>query len=384
MLRDLTRRRFLAAVGLTAGTLGMLAACTPAASPTAAPVKPAAQPTAAPKAAATSAPAAKPTAAPAKPAAAATQAPAKQTYQKVSVKGITIEGFPDNMWWRMGKAKGIFDEYGIDIDVAGVNGGPQVISAVVSGEVDYADQSPSTMLTIAAKDFSIKSIGGSRPGLTYVVVVQKNINSFEDLAGKSMGIGAAKALLDQISRYMLKKHNVDADTMNFASVGSASAIYKAVVAGKIDAGLSEVAAIGSAEKDGVKILADVWKEIPGFLRGAFWATNKTIAAKPDVLARLLAAYAKSYRFAASPESKDLFMKVAKEDFGVSDEMAQFQRDFTLKNPDTIARNLELPEQGIKLAQELNVSVGNQPAVVPFTQVADLSIQKKALELVGKV
>src|SRR5690606_36614599 len=138
----------------------------PAASPSPTP----AQPAAAPKAAATTAPAAaKPTTALAKPASGATQAPTKQTYQRVSVKGVTIEGFPDNMWWRMGKAKGFFDEYGIDIDVAGATGGPQVISAVVSGEADYADQSPSTMLTIAAKDFSIKSIGGSRPGLTYVV-----------------------------------------------------------------------------------------------------------------------------------------------------------------------------------------------------------------------
>lgn len=381
MAQKRTRRWFLVTTaGMTVSAVGMLAACTPAASPT--PSQPAAPPTAAPKAAATAAPATSP-AAQAKPTTApATQAPAKQTFARASLRGITIEGFPDNVWWRMGREMGFFDEFGIDINVEGVNGGNQVIAALVGGEVDFADQSPSTMLTVAAQDSSVKSIGGSRPGLTYVVAAQSHINSLKDIEGKSMGIGAARALVDQISRFMLKKHGVDAEKVTFASVGGTSAIYLAVVAGKIDAGLSDIAALAIAERDGVKILANVWQEIPGFLRGAFWVTNANIQQKGELYSRMMAAYAKTYRYATSPESKDLFVKIAKEDFGVDDDQAVFQWEFIQQNPDTLARNLELSPDGIRQAQELNVEVGNQTSVLPYEQVTDLSLQKRALELVG--
>lgn len=373
-MHRLTRRGLLALGGGASIVAfgGLVAACSP--SPQA---SPAATKPAAPK---SSPAAAQPPAASTASAPAATQAPAKQTYQTASVTGITIANILDSAWWQVGKAKGFFQEYGIDIDVKGVNGGNQVIAAMQSGDVDFADQSPSTMLTVAAKDGSLKAISGSRPGLTYYFVVNKQINSLKDLEGSSVGIGAVRALIDQVTRAILKKANVDANKVTFASIGSNSDIYKAVVAGKIGGGMGDLVPPATVEQDGIKILLEVWKEFPSMYRAAFWVTPKTIAEKGDVLVRMLAAYAKTYRYLTTPESKDLYLKVATEVLAARPEQAQFQFDFLQKNPGVIARNLELPEDAIMVAQQLNVEAGNMEKTVPFEQVTDLSLQKKALAL----
>ncbi len=377
-MQSRNRRSFIGAIAGAIG-IGALAACgAPAPAPaTAQPAQPTtapAAPTAAPKAPA-------PTAA---PKAAATQAPAKQAFTPVTLKGITIEDYPDNVWWVLGQEKGFFQDYGINISFQGVQGGTQVIAALVGGEVDIADQSPSTMLTIAAKDQTVKGVGGSRPGLAYVIVAQKNVNSLKDLEGKSMGISARGALMDQITRHLLTKAGADPEKVTYANIGSQNAIYKAVAAGKVDGGISDIGSASFAARDGLKIIVDVRREMPGFMRGAFWATTKTIAEKGDALARLMAAFAKTYRFATTPEAKDLFMKISQEKFAASPELAQTIWDYFTTNLDVLARNLEMPEPGIQLAQQLNVDVGNMPAVLPYNRVIDLSLQTRALELAGKV
>jgi hypothetical protein len=96
----------------------------------------------------------------------------------------------------------------------------------------------------------------------------------------------------------------------------------------------------------------------------------------------LAAYAKLYRFISGPDSKDAYLAARAAALGKNQpEEAAAQWDFFQKHQ-AYATNLLLSEQRARYMQDLNVSLGVQKAVMPFDKVADMSIAREALELLG--
>jgi hypothetical protein len=52
----------------------------------------------------------------------------------------------------------------------------------------------------------------------------------------------------------------------------------------------------------------------------------------------------------------------------------------VSNPGALATDLVLTEENFRYVQELNVELGAQKAVLPFGQVADMSLARDALKL----
>jgi len=63
----------------------------------------------------------------------------------------------------------------------------------------------------------------------------------------------------------------------------------------------------SKEKFGVHSIAEMWKVIPEYPYQGSYATDAAIATKRDAIVRVLAAYAKLYRFMMSNESKQAYI-----------------------------------------------------------------------------
>jgi NitT/TauT family transport system substrate-binding protein len=201
--RTVTRRRFVALLGLGAGA-GLLAACAPAAapSPTAAPAKPTEAPAAKPAEAKPTeaakpaekpaAPAAQPAASPAAAAPAATTAPAVKP----------SDGGPSNLphaasvtWYghvpfMVALEKGFFKDAGLNVELQPIVASSDRMLALTSGSVQWSNTGSASALGEMAKNnesfYWIGNVDDS-PG-NDGLVVQPGINSYAELKGKKIAV----------------------------------------------------------------------------------------------------------------------------------------------------------------------------------------------------
>jgi len=125
---------------------------------------------------------------------------------------------------------------------------------------------------------------------------------------------------------------------------------------------------------------DLWKELPEFTFQGAYASDKAIKEKRDAIVRTLAAYARLYRFLSSPQSREEFVAAqlavsARPDAGSAGWQWQFFQEQQI-----YAADLILSEERVRYMQELNISVGVQKRLVPYTDVTDMSLARDAVLL----
>ena len=213
---------------------------------------------------------------------------------------------------------------------------------------------------------------------------RKDIRRVEDLGGKTIGIGAVGSVLHQMTTLVLKKKGVDLNKVVFRNVGSNADILLAVASGAVDAGLSDVDAFDQRERLKIHDLegGKLWVEIPEYTNQASYATDAAIRDDRNDLVRVLAAYAKAYRFVSGPNSRDAFVKARQKVTGSSDERPAITQWNWIRENQPYAVNLVLTEAQINFVQQLNVDYKVQRAVVPFASIADMSLAQEAVRLVA--
>jgi NitT/TauT family transport system substrate-binding protein len=186
---------------------------------------------------------------------------------------------------------------------------------------------------------------------------------------------------------ILQKKGVRLDSVKFVNIGSSADIFKAVVAGTIDAGPGTIDVFQEQARYGVHSLTDgnFWEQLPEYAFQASYATQRAIDTKRDLLVKTLAAYCQLYRIISAPGSKDMFVQARQKTLSKFDAASAaegaYQWDFFQKYQ-IFAKDLVLTDRQIAFQQELNVQLGAQERVLPFDQVADMSLAQDALKLIA--
>jgi ABC-type nitrate/sulfonate/bicarbonate transport system substrate-binding protein len=277
-----------------------------------------------------------------------------------------------------------FPSVGIKEQILNVTDANKIIAALVSDNGDICGGAGfSGVFPAILNGAKLKLLGGVTMTPADCLYSRKpDIRSVKDLIGRTVGTGAPGALLHELTVALLQKHGVDYKAVNFVNIGSAPDVFKAVVAGTIDAGVANGDYIDQQDKYGVHVLDDgrMWDELPNFVNQAFYSTDDIIAKKRDLLVRTLAAHAKLFRFISSPNSKETFFKIRAKALGVdSTEDAQTQWEF-FQAPGRLGVNLMISPDSVEYVQRLNVELGVQKDVLPFDKVADMSLAQEALKL----
>ncbi|HKT20725.1 MAG TPA: ABC transporter substrate-binding protein [Stellaceae bacterium] len=282
--------------------------------------------------------------------------------------------------------QGFFDQVGLAPTTLNVADGSKLMGALFSGSSDICMLSGfSQVFPAIARGGKMKILAGAGLLLQDAIYSAKpDIHRVKDLEGRTVGTGSPGALLHQFTVALLRKKGVDVSKVKFVNVGSSAAVFNAVVAGTVDAGPSLIDVYPEQKKFGVHSLidGDLWKELPEYTYQASYAADRAIEGKREALVRTLAAYGKLYRFISGPNSRDAFMKARQTALKKSDPIAaEFEWDFAQKyHPyDT---DLTLSEERINYMQKLNIEFGIQKEVLPFSEVADMSLAKDALKLMG--
>jgi ABC-type nitrate/sulfonate/bicarbonate transport system substrate-binding protein len=303
--------------------------------------------------------------------------------ERLSINLVNTSGNTNMVLAALLRQEGIFEQLGLDANLLHVSDGSKLIGSLLSGGMDMCALSGfSQVLPAIEKGARLKVLGGGAM-LPLQGILTKNpaIKTVKDLEGRTLGTGSVGALLHQLVVALLRKKGVDARKVTFVNIGSSADVFRAIVAGTVDAGPSEV---WQAGRFGTRMLEDArfYVDLQEYTYQAAYGSDRAIAAKREAIVRTLAAYAKLYRFLGEEKSRESFVKAFATATGKPDrEEAEAQWGFYRDNK-PFAVDLVISEERVRYMQDLNVSIGVQKSVLPYERICDMSLARDALKLLG--
>ena len=151
--------------------------------------------------------------------------------------------------FRIAHHRGFFKEQGLTVEPIFVRGGPIAITALISGNVDFASiGGAQAAIRSKAKGLDINIISSLSNYTNYTLIGSKENKRLEDLRGKTVGITGAGTFSDFTIRLYLKRNNLDPDKdVALRAIGQT-----VVRVGALEKGL--IAAAPFSAEDAVKLL----------------------------------------------------------------------------------------------------------------------------------
>jgi len=287
------------------------------------------------------------------------------------------------------KNKGWLEDFGLEPITQNVSDGGKLMGALLSGGSDICLLSGFGQVLVAIeKGAALKVVGGAALLPEQAVFAKKpEIKTLKDLEGRTVGTGSVGALLYQLMVTLMEKKGVDIKKVKFVNIGSSADVFRAIVAGTVDAGPSLYDVYAEQARFGVHSLTDgnFWTQLPEYTYQGSYVSDQAIAHKRDALVRVLAAYCKAYRFISSPNSLPDYIKARQEalkgDPKLAAKEATTEWGFVQKYK-PYATDLVLSKKRIDYMQGLNVKFGLQKHVLPYEKVTDMSLAEDAVKLLA--
>lgn len=283
------------------------------------------------------------------------------------------------------RSQGCFEQMGVSVRRTLVANGTEAAQILLERRADAAIQvGCGPALAAIAAGAPLKLIASANLLSVHAIYSkQPAIRAIEDLAGRTVGVGAIGALTHQLAYAAMLKRGIDPRSVRFVSIGNSATIFAALLSGDIDAGFGETDVFEHQERYGVHALDGgvLWRELPEFPNQASFARCDVVTEKRDALVRVLAAHAMLYRALQRPGTWDAFANAwtmglphaPLEEGRTQWEFYQRYRPF--------AEDLQLPEDGIRFLQQLNIAMGRQSTTLLFDAVADMTLADEAIKMI---
>jgi ABC-type nitrate/sulfonate/bicarbonate transport system substrate-binding protein len=284
------------------------------------------------------------------------------------------------------RQEGFFKSFDVDTDVLTLADGSKALGGIFGGSMDLVPMSGIGQLFPAMErgaDLKIINAATLIP-LLALFSSKPNVRTLKDLEGKVMGVGSVGSLDYLLTVTLLRKYSVDVSTVRFVNIGSNIDTFKAVRAGTIDAGVGPASYVDDADWYKVHALAngDMSVELQDFTYQAGWTSGNVIRSKRDALVRVLAAYAKLFRYVQQPSAKDGFLSASRTVFPSTPEREHVDEWNFLQKVKPFALDLKLSPERVQYVQKINVDFGIQKEALPYDRVVDMSLVQDALKLAG--
>src|SRR5262245_52104109 len=218
--------------------------------------------------------------------------------EKVWRHGI-IEAKSDAGIFYMASKRDFAQKLGLKLEFVPLKTDTLELKAMIAGELDSYEGGPQGAIVAAARGADVKVVGCNWLVVPHGLFVRDAINAVPDLKGRSIAVSAPGSFPELVARAVLEKAGVPASDVKFASMGSDTDRYKALVAGVVDGAIVSNEYTPVAAKAGVKLLVPGSEAVPNFLRVCLQMTGKTLKDRPEDAAKFLAAEMEGLRYAAT-------------------------------------------------------------------------------------
>ncbi len=186
--------------------------------------------------------------------------------------------------------------FGIDITMLALKGDPLLLKAMLAGELDSYIGGPASPLVAASRGADVKIVGCGWNRQTYRLIANASVGTLVDLRGKTLGISSPGSAPDIFMRAALATVGVAPNEVRFVAAGVPSDLINAIATGVLAATATpseyETRAIGL----GLHVVARAEEVTPLAPYRCYFTSGALVAAKPDAVARFLAAEMAAYHW----------------------------------------------------------------------------------------
>ena len=203
---------------------------------------------------------------------------------------------------------GIFNKYGLEVEVIATPTGVEGMNALIAGEVQFLQISGGTTASAALGGADVMVVGTTLDALVQSLMARPEIEKAEQLKGKSVGITRFGTSIDVGARLALKHFGlVPEKEVAIVQVGGMESMVTALQTNRIQAGILSYPAITQALKLGHRVLLEIASlGIPYAFTG-MTTRGRLIKEDPDLVRRYMMAQTEA--IARAKRDKNLALKV---------------------------------------------------------------------------
>jgi ABC-type nitrate/sulfonate/bicarbonate transport system substrate-binding protein len=225
---------------------------------------------------------------------------------------------------------GYFAREGTPAELIYIRGGPQTLSALISGEVPFAQVYSGPIVAARLTGADTVIVAGLVNQPFFSIVTKPGINRPEDLRGKKIGITTFGSATDFALRLALKKWGLKAETeVTLLQMRGVPEILPALASGSLDGGVLSPPTNMMAVRAGFKELAYLPQVGISFQHTTLATTRRYIEKNRPTALRILRAYVAAIERIRT--DKAFTLKVLSKYMGVSDQ-AVLDYSYTVGQP----------------------------------------------------
>jgi len=270
----------------------------------------------------------------------------------VTIRYANLSVGLDSAYHMLGIKHGIFEKYGIDLQVINFQkGGAEAAAGIASGQVDMGSFG-TPILTGISKGLPIKLVAApAKKEMEFILVAANDITKVEDLKGKIIATGALGGGNHQSFVKIIEAHGLKETDVSVVATGGTDA-YMIIKSGRVAAIQTNGPAVLQIEADGVgHVLARAKDYYGDYQHSYVFATTDFIANHPDVIKNFLKGSRESHQY--SIDHFDELVETGKTLVGFDEPVVrQYYREEFQRWDLTFQLNITGTANAVKIVQEL--------------------------------
>ncbi len=242
------------------------------------------------------------------------------------------------------KDAGLYQKYGLDVDLVFFQGGTQLIQATLAGGVNLAVTAGPEVVNARVGGADVTMILGYMNTLPYSIVGAKNITKFEQLKGKSAAISKFGSTSDLAMRYALEKNGLKPNKdVTIIQLGDQTTRFAGLTGGSVQATVISPPFDITARKLGYNILADMADLGLPYQHETVATTDRFLKDRPEAARRFIRAFLAGIHLWMTDEkrTKQILAKRLKiTDPEILDETYRAYKKLTEKKPYPTLKGIE--------------------------------------------
>ena len=186
-----------------------------------------------------------------------------------NARPLTI-AYPSTTWntslpLSMAREFNMFASEGLEICASYIRGGPVVIAALISGDVDMAIMAGTTAVTSISRGADLVVVGGHTAQIDQVLMGAKGVSKLADLKGKVIGVTGSGGVTEFATVEALARNSLVRDKdYKILYAGTSPTRVRALETGVVQAAPFSATETVLMERQGFPVIMEIGKALPEF------------------------------------------------------------------------------------------------------------------------
>jgi ABC-type nitrate/sulfonate/bicarbonate transport system substrate-binding protein len=201
---------------------------------------------------------------------------------------------------------GLFTKHGVDVEAVYLRTSPLQMTALSTGEVQFAASGGSPVLSAVSGGQDLKIVASSSNRLTYDLVVRPEIKDAKDLRGKRLGVTTIGGTT-WLAAYLTLEHlglDANRDQIRINAIGNQTILAQALESGNIDATLLDPFLSRGLKLKGLPALVELRRAKIPFTNSAIAVNGNFLRDHPEIIEAVLRALFEAQAFISAPANRN--------------------------------------------------------------------------------